>query len=200
MERKINFVTTFPPSPHYPAHANMPPNQSIHTSQPMSDPVRYLLSYRRRVFDTQVRTDTQIIQEFGKRQNLDSQHIIHLGTSKTDRRVYIVFDYNNPDHVRCLISAFRGRHQKTIKLDKSQADYLHSRVDEWKASILAAKAYNAQFPIRNEVYSVSPSTAHIHQFLLLIVRTVRPEATSPILRNELNPDGNTEQYSSVASK
>ena len=85
-------------------------------------------------------------------------------------------------------------------MGKCHVDYVHSRVDEWKATISRAKAYNAQFPIRAEVHSVSLFAAYISQFLLLIMRTVRPEAT-PILRNELsNPGGNTEQYPSVASR
>ena len=94
--------------------------------------------------------------------------------------------------VDVLVYSFKGKHQKKINLGESQTDYLHSRVDEWKASILAAKAYNAQFPIRAEVYPVSPSRLIYIKSLLLIVHVVRPEAASP-LRNELgNPNGNTE--------
>lgn len=47
-----------------------------------------------------------VYSRVAKRQN-DSQHIIHIGTFQTDRRVYIAFDYNKPYRVRRSISAFR---------------------------------------------------------------------------------------------
>jgi len=143
----------------------MSSNRSIDASQPESGPVRYLLLYNRWTFDVQTQSDTRIIQEFAKHQNLNFQHVVHLGTNKTDRRVHIVFDYNNLGHCRCPIRSFKGKHQKPIRLNEDLVEYLHSCVDGWKAVILAAKAHNAQFPYRSEVYRtpVSSCATRIHQ-------------------------------------
>jgi len=131
---------------------DMPPDIPTEPS-----PTRYLLVFRRARFDKDTRTDTQIVQEFAERRKL--ANVVHLGTTKTDRRVHIVFDDSNPDHCTCPVRAFKGKRQKPIELGKSLTEYLHGRVQQWKDDDVRLRAAPRDYtvdswPVRSEIFPV----------------------------------------------
>src|SRR6266566_4550822 len=113
-----------------------------------SGPIRYLIVCRRKRFDKRGKTDSQLVNEFAQDHSLDLSKIVHLGTTKTDNRVHIVFDYSNPGHDECSVFAFvLGPQAVNIRLSPEQMEFLEWRVDNWKQD----QKGGTPFPIRSEV-------------------------------------------------
>jgi hypothetical protein len=109
--------------------------------------VRYLIRCRRALFDREHMTDTQLIQNLCKHKALDEEKVIHIGTSLTESRVHIVFDYNNHKHDAVQIRGFKSRGWKEISIPHKMMIYLNNRVEKWKS----LRNNGIKFPIRDMV-------------------------------------------------
>jgi hypothetical protein len=128
------------------SHPNTPGHEASE-AQPERG-VRYLIRCRRARFDREQKTDTQLIQNLCKREALDEKRVIHIGTSFTESRVHIVFDYNNHTHDAVQIRAFKSKGRNEISIPPEMMSYLNRWVEQWKSM----RESGMEFPIREEVY------------------------------------------------
>ena len=124
---------------------NVPGHEPSHAQQEHG--VRYLIRCRRAHFDRKHMTDTQLIQNLCKREALDEEKVIHVGTSLTESRVHIVFDYNNYTHDAVQIRGFKSRGWKEISIPLEMKTYLNNWVEKWKS----LRNNGVEFPIREAV-------------------------------------------------
>jgi hypothetical protein len=127
------------------SHLNTPRHEPGDAQQEHG--VRYLIRCRRALFDQELITDTQLIQNLCKRKALDEEKVIHVGTSLTESRVHIVFDYNNHTHDAVQIRGFKSRGWKEISIPLEMIRYLNDRVEKWKS----LRNNGMEFPIREAV-------------------------------------------------
>jgi hypothetical protein len=92
-------------------------------------------------------TDTELIQNLCKHEALDEEKVIHVGTSLTESRVHIVFDYNNYTHGAVQIRGFKSRGWKEISIPLEMKIYLNNWVEKWKS----LRNNGVVFPIREVV-------------------------------------------------
>jgi len=109
---------------------------------------RYLLRYRRKHSDEEDVIDTQLIKNLCTREHLDIDKGTHIGTSITEKRLHIVFDYGNPGDTVASIKAFKGKKIKRIFLPAGVTAYINQRVRGWKR---LHETQGIRLPIREEV-------------------------------------------------
>lgn len=110
--------------------------------------LRYLIRSRRK----EERTDTELIHVLCDQEALDKEKVVHIGTSSTEKRMDVIFDYNNPTHDAAQICAFktavRSKKLKEISIPLEIQPYLNKRVENWKSH----RENGIKFPIRDVVY------------------------------------------------
>ena len=128
-------------------HPNTP-SQELSDSQ-YEHGIRYLIRCRRARFDTENKKDTELIRDLCRRESLDEGEVVHIGTSFTESRVHIVFDYKNPTNDAVQIYAFESKKWNKISVPLLMTTYLNNRVEHWKS----LGNTGIKFPIRDVVCS-----------------------------------------------
>ena len=124
---------------------NTPGHEPSHAQQEHG--VRYLIRCRRALFNQEHMTDTQLIQNLCKREGLNEDKVIHVGTSLTESHVHIIFDYNNHTHDAVQIRGFKSRRWNEISIPLEMMIYVNNRVEKWKS----LRNNGVEFPIRDVV-------------------------------------------------
>ena len=128
-------------------HPNTP-SQELSDSQ-YEHGIRYLIRCRRAYFDAEEITDTDLIRILCKQKSLDEREVVHIGTSFTELRVHIVFDYKNPTNNAVQMCAFDSKRWNEISVPLQMTIYLNNRVESWKS----LRNTGIKFPIRDVVCS-----------------------------------------------
>lgn len=112
---------------------------------------RYLVRYRRKHSNEEDDIETQLIKALCALERLDIDKGTHIGTSITEKRLHIVFDYGNLDHTFASINAYKGKGKKLerILLSPNVTAYINKRVGEWKR---LHETQGTRLPIKDEIF------------------------------------------------